>query len=72
VLTGLQPYVVAMHFVLAVALLTTTTLTWHRASAISASITQPPVSRRTAKESSASDSEVAATFVLIVIRYTLG
>ncbi|MGA1837122.1 COX15/CtaA family protein [Herbiconiux sp. 11R-BC] len=29
--TGLNPWVVAMHFVLAVALLTTTTLTWHRA-----------------------------------------
>ena len=32
VLTGLNPFVVAMHFVLAIALLTTTTLTWHRAS----------------------------------------
>jgi cytochrome c oxidase assembly protein subunit 15 len=31
VLTGLNPYVVAVHFVLAIALLTTTTLTWHRA-----------------------------------------
>lgn len=31
VLTGLNPYVVAMHFLLAMALLTTTTLTWHRA-----------------------------------------
>lgn len=29
--TGLNPYVVAFHFVLAFALLTTTTLTWHRA-----------------------------------------
>ena len=28
---GLNPYVVALHFVLAFALLTTTTLTWHRA-----------------------------------------
>jgi cytochrome c oxidase assembly protein subunit 15 len=31
VLTGLNPYVVALHFVMATALLTTTTLTWHRA-----------------------------------------
>lgn len=31
VLTGLNPYVVAMHFLLAMALLTATTLTWHRA-----------------------------------------
>jgi cytochrome c oxidase assembly protein subunit 15 len=31
VLSELNPYIVAMHFVLAVALLTTTTLTWHRA-----------------------------------------
>jgi cytochrome c oxidase assembly protein subunit 15 len=32
VLTSLNPWVVAMHFVMAVALLTTTTLTWQRAS----------------------------------------
>jgi cytochrome c oxidase assembly protein subunit 15 len=31
VLTGLNPWVVALHFVMAIALLTTTTLTWHRA-----------------------------------------
>ena len=31
VLAGLNPYFVAVHFVLAFALLTTTTLTWHRA-----------------------------------------
>ncbi|QJU53548.1 COX15/CtaA family protein [Herbiconiux sp. KACC 21604] len=31
VLTELNPWVVAMHFVMAIALLTTTTLTWHRA-----------------------------------------
>lgn len=31
VLTGLNPYVVALHFLLAMALLATTTLTWHRA-----------------------------------------
>jgi cytochrome c oxidase assembly protein subunit 15 len=32
VLTELNPWVVAMHFVMAIALLTTTTLTWQRAS----------------------------------------
>lgn len=31
VLTELNPWVVAMHFLMAIALLTTTTLTWHRA-----------------------------------------
>ncbi len=31
VLAGLNPWVVAFHFMLAIALLTTTTLTWHRA-----------------------------------------
>jgi cytochrome c oxidase assembly protein subunit 15 len=31
VLTALNPYVVALHFLLAIALLTTTALTWHRA-----------------------------------------
>lgn len=31
VLTALNPWVVALHFLLAIALLTTTTLTWHRA-----------------------------------------
>lgn len=31
VLTELNPYVVALHFLMAIALLTTTTLTWHRA-----------------------------------------
>ncbi len=66
VLTGLNPYVVAMHFVLAVALLTTTTLTWHRArQAISASVTSAAGFPRTA--SILSGTLVAATFVLIVI-----
>jgi cytochrome c oxidase assembly protein subunit 15 len=31
VLTALNPYVVAFHFIMAIALLTTTALTWHRA-----------------------------------------
>lgn len=35
VLTSLNPWVVAMHFVMAVALLTTTTLTWQRARDVS-------------------------------------
>jgi cytochrome c oxidase assembly protein subunit 15 len=66
VLTGLNPYVVAMHFVLAIALLTTTTLTWHRArQAISAPVTPnsavPPVA------GILSGALVATTFVLIVI-----
>lgn len=34
VLTGLNPWVVALHFFLAIALLATTTLTWHRARQI--------------------------------------
>jgi cytochrome c oxidase assembly protein subunit 15 len=42
VLTGLNPYVVAVHFVLAIALLTTTTLTWHRARQ-SAGVSLPAV-----------------------------
>lgn len=43
VLAGLNPYVVALHFVLAFALLTTTTLTWHRArqSAAAAAVPGP-------------------------------
>lgn len=31
VITGLNPWIVALHFMMAIALLTTTTLTWHRA-----------------------------------------
>ncbi len=40
VLAKLNPYIVALHFVLAIALLSTTTLTWHRArQAIAAPVT---------------------------------
>jgi cytochrome c oxidase assembly protein subunit 15 len=43
VLTELNPWVVAMHFVMAIALLTTTTLTWHRAHrGQSAAVDIPP------------------------------
>lgn len=48
VLTGLNPYVVALHFVLAFALLTTTTLTWHRARQTVTSTAVPPVVQRAA------------------------
>ena len=66
VLTGLNPYVVAMHFVLAVALLTTTTLTWHRArQVISAPVT--PVSAIPRLAGALSAALVVTTFVLIVI-----
>ncbi|MBK4346858.1 COX15/CtaA family protein [Lacisediminihabitans changchengi] len=46
VLAGLNPYVVALHFTLAIALLTTTTLTWHRARQ---PITSPPSPSRPAR-----------------------
>jgi cytochrome c oxidase assembly protein subunit 15 len=66
VLTGLNPYVVAMHFVLAVALLTTTTLTWHRArQAISAPV--PPASAIPLFAGALSGVLVVITFVLIVV-----
>ena len=66
VLTGLNPYVVAMHFVLAIALLATTTLTWHRArQAISAPVTPAPAIPRLA--GAVSGVLVVITFVLIVI-----
>jgi cytochrome c oxidase assembly protein subunit 15 len=70
VLTGLNPYVVAMHFVLAVALLTTTTLTWHRArQAISAPSTAPLTAAAVVPRASGilSAALVAVTFALIVI-----
>lgn len=41
VLAGLNPWVVAMHFVLAIALLTTTTLTWHRVQEAVPSVPAP-------------------------------
>lgn len=66
VLTGLNPYVVAMHFVLAIALLTTTTLTWHRArQAIAA--TAAPASEVPPVSGVLSVLLVVVTFVLIVV-----
>ncbi|GAA2245903.1 COX15/CtaA family protein [Herbiconiux moechotypicola] len=62
VLTELNPWVVAMHFLMAIALLTTTTLTWHRAHrGQQASVTFPGWVR------AASWWLVAATAVLIVV-----
>jgi cytochrome c oxidase assembly protein subunit 15 len=66
VLTGLNPYVVAMHFVLAIALLTTTTLTWHRARQALSSETSP-VSAIPRLAGPLSWALVVTTFVLIVI-----
>lgn len=42
VLVGLNPYVVALHLVLAFALLTTTTVAWHRANQSAAATTVDP------------------------------
>ncbi|CAN5290905.1 COX15/CtaA family protein [soil metagenome] len=75
VLTGLNPYVVALHFVLAIALLTTTTLTWHRArqfirashaTPTDAAALAPPV-RATPAAATLSAILVVATFLLIVL-----
>jgi cytochrome c oxidase assembly protein subunit 15 len=44
VLAGLNPWIVAMHFVLAIALLTTTGLTWHRVHEIAPSTLATPSS----------------------------
>lgn len=66
VLTGLNPYVVALHFVLAIALLTTTTLTWHRARQ---AILEPTPRLAVVQRKSAILSVllVSTTFVLISI-----
>ena len=62
VLTGLNPWVVALHFMLAIALLTTTTLTWHRAR-------QPVVAAPALRPASSglSWALAAATLVLIMV-----
>ncbi len=66
VLTGLNPYVVAMHFVLAIALLTTTSLTWHRArQAIAPS--DVPAAAAGRVSGTLSGVLVAITFVLISV-----
>ena len=62
VLTELNPYVVALHFLMAIALLTTTTLTWHRAREVPRiPIVQPRVSV------ALSWALIACTLVLIVV-----
>jgi cytochrome c oxidase assembly protein subunit 15 len=63
VITGLNPWVVAMHFVLAIALLTTTTLTWHRAH------DRPTLDGRVTDRASRNLSSwlVALTLALVVI-----
>jgi heme a synthase len=45
VLVGLNPWVVALHFVLAIALIATTTLTWHRVREISELAPEPSSQR---------------------------
>lgn len=76
VLTGLNPYVVALHFIMAMALLTTTTLTWHRArqwiassastsSTVAANTVDAAPPRRLAVQ--LSTALVIVTFVLIVL-----
>lgn len=76
VLTGLNPYVVALHFVLAMALLTTTTLTWHRARQFILASNQTagpdagalaPAVRATPAAATLSAALVVATFLLIVL-----
>ena len=66
VLTGLNPYVVAMHFVLAIALLTTTALTWHRAQQTIASSKASPAAMPRAS-GILSILLVAVAFVLIAV-----
>lgn len=72
VLTGLNPYVVALHFVLAIALLTTTTLTWHRARQfirLKNGVTDAaaPAMRATRPAAVLSTILVVATFLLIAL-----
>ncbi len=70
VLTGLNPYVVAMHFILAMGLLTATTLTWHRArqSSPAPAGTTPPTGTAAPNVSVIlSRVLVAATGVLILV-----
>jgi cytochrome c oxidase assembly protein subunit 15 len=62
VLAKLNPWVVALHFMLAIALLTTTTLTWHRARQLRVA---PPSTGRVA--SALSWALVACTLALIVV-----
>ncbi|WP_155864942.1 COX15/CtaA family protein [Gryllotalpicola ginsengisoli] len=61
VLADLNPYVVALHFVTAIALLTTTALTWHRVHE------QPTDYRPTARVRALSWWLIALTTVLVVV-----
>lgn len=63
--TGLNPYVVAFHFVMAMGLLTTTTLTWHRVH--EAAVSKDALSRITPPARVLSWVLAALTAVLIVI-----
>jgi cytochrome c oxidase assembly protein subunit 15 len=63
--TGLNPYVVAFHFVMAMGLLTTTTLTWHRVH--ERPVTVEALSRISAPARALSWALAASTAVLIVI-----
>jgi cytochrome c oxidase assembly protein subunit 15 len=63
--TGLNPYVVAFHFVMAMGLLTTTTLTWHRVH--ERQVTADALARITAPARVLSWSLAALTAVLIVV-----
>jgi cytochrome c oxidase assembly protein subunit 15 len=63
--TGLNPYVVAFHFVMAMGLLTTTTLTWHRVHEVQ--VAEEARSRITRPARVLSWGLVALTAVLIVV-----
>ncbi|GGF32296.1 COX15/CtaA family protein [Subtercola lobariae] len=62
VLVALNPYMVAFHFIMAIALLTTTTLTWHRAHRGQSAAVQLPSAARVL-----SVAVVAVTIVLILV-----
>ncbi|HEY8589369.1 MAG TPA: COX15/CtaA family protein [Naasia sp.] len=61
VLAELNPWVVALHFLLAIALLATTTLTWHRARQSTGAVVLPAADARLA------DVLTVTTFALLVV-----
>lgn len=68
VLTGLNPYVVALHFLLAMALVTTTTLTWHRArQSLALPATRGPSAAPTRRSSVLAGTLAVVTFVLLAV-----
>lgn len=67
VLTALNAYIVAFHFIAAVALLTTSALTWHRAHPAEPAEPVVPHSAPPRSARSLSYSLIAVTFVLIVV-----